>query len=302
MEPRTKIIVDNLRFPEAPRWRDGKLWFSNVFFGPPLRGQVMSVDLEGKVDTPVEIPDAPSGLGWTPDGLALIVSAQARRLLGLRDGRLMEVADLSEVVPYPCNDMVVDGLGRAYIGNMGYDLFSPGAAPTAGPILLVTPGSPGVKPRIVAEGLAFPNGMVITPDGQTLIVAESYGARLTAFTIGENGSLAHRRTWAQLGEIADPETMDSFGEDQITPDGICLDAEGAVWIASPNTNDVLRVLEGGEIVERIPVETVPIACMLGGPQRRTLFITSTGRLGLDESGNDGRIEAVEVRVPGAGLP
>jgi sugar lactone lactonase YvrE len=152
--------------------------------------------------------------------------------------------------------------------------------------------------RVVADGLAFPNGMVITPDGQTLIVAESHAARLTAFHIEPDGSLSHRRAWAQF------EDFGNYGATpgQITPDGICLDAEVAVWVASPNTRDVLRVKEGAQITDRLPLSTIPVACMLGGEGRRTLFIATTESQDPTDRQARGRIETIQVAVAGAGLP
>lgn len=288
MEMKTTVFVDNLRFPECPRWHEGELWFSDFF-----ADRVMRADLHGDVQTVVELPDTPTGLGWTPEGRLLIVSANERRLLRLEDDGLVEVADLSDLVSYPCNDMVVDGQGRAYIANIGFDFGNPQAALKPAPILLVTPEG---SARVAADGLAFPNGMVITPDGQTFIVAESYAARLTAFTIEPDGSLSHGRAWAQF------EDRGVFSEGQITPDGICLDAEGAVWVASPNTRDVLRVREGAEITHRILIDTIPLACMLGGPERRTLFIPTTESLDPSDSKAIGRIETIQVDVPGTGLP
>jgi len=292
MEMKTTVLADNLKFLEGPRWREGRLWFSDMF-----AQRVMSVDLNGDLQTVVELEDVPSGLGWTPEGRLLVVSAMDRRLLRLEDEGLVEVADLSGLVSYPCNDMVVDGQGRAYIGNMGYDFGNPQATPMPGLILLVTTEGEG-SARIVAEGLAFPNGMVITADGKTLIVGESHAARLTAFGIRPDGSLSPGRVWAQFEDWGD------FGthEGQITPDGMSLDAEGAVWVASPNTRDVLRVREGGEITHRIPLGAFPLACMLGGPERRTLFILTTESLDPSDSKAQGRIETIQIDVPGAGLP
>lgn len=279
MSPTT--ILDGLCFGEGPRWHDGKLWFSDMH-----ALWVMTVDLSGRADKIVEVPGHPSGLGWLPDGRLLVVSMEDRRLLRLDPGGFTEVADLSRLAPFHCNDMIVDRHGRAYVGNFGFDLHH-GATPTATTLVLVEPDG---RARVVADDMLFPNGTVITPDGRTMIVGESFGARLTAFDIAADGSLSNRRVWAQL--------------ERDTPDGICLDAEGAVWLASPISNSVVRVREGGEITDRITVEKQAFACMLGGPDRRTLFIcTATdGAPETCQALRDGRIEIVTVDVPGAGLP
>jgi sugar lactone lactonase YvrE len=283
---KTTVLVDNLRFPEGPRWHEGKLWFSDY-----STNQIMNVDLDGKLQTMVELPDLPTAHDWTPDGRMLIVSANARELLSVEDGELVTAADMSGLVAYACGELVIDQHGRAYVGNIGFDFGSEPAVPNPGSILLVTPEG---KAQIVSEGLGFPNGMVITPDGKTLIVAESYGACLTAFDIEPDGLLSHRRAWAQF------DTSLSFEEGRFTPDGICLDAESAVWVASPG--EVLRVHEGAQVVDRVPVHGFPLACMLGGPERRTLFILITSSQNPMESDVKGRIETIEVDVPGAGLP
>jgi sugar lactone lactonase YvrE len=286
MEMKSTVLVDNLKFPEGPRWHEGKLWFSDY-----STNQILNVDLNGNLQTVVELPDLPTAHDWTPDGRMLIVSANARQLLSLEDGELATAADMSKLVPYACGELVIDWNGRAYVGNIGFDFGTEPAVPNPGSILLVTPEG---KAQIVAEGLGFPNGMVITPDGRTLIVAESYNARLTAFAIEADGALSHRRTWAQFDDSI------SFEEGRFTPDGICLDAEGAVWVAS--LNEVLRVHEGAQIVARIPVDNFPLACMLGGPERRTLFILTTTSLNPINGNASGRIEIVPMDVPGAGLP
>jgi len=279
--PSAELLLDGLIFPEGPRWRDGKLWFSDMH-----AHRVMTVDLAGRSQVVVEVPGQPSGLGWTPDGKLLVVSMTDRRLLRLEAGALVEVADLASLATFHCNDMVVDEQGRAYVGNFGFDLDGQGEFVKAALIAV----DPDGRAWIAADELAFPNGCVITPDGRTLIVGESYAARLTAFEIGPDGSLGGRREWARLAGAV--------------PDGICLDAEGAVWVASPVSNEVLRVREGGEVVERIATSQSAIACMLGGSERRTLFIlTSLGtnpeQLKMKPTG---RIEMVEVSVAGAGLP
>ena len=274
-------MLEELVFPEGPRWHAGKLWFSDMY-----AHRVLTVDLDGKAEAVVEVPGQPSGLGWLPDGRLLVVSMTDRRLLRLDPDGLAEVADLSQLAAFHCNDMVVDIRGNAYIGNFGFDAitqqpFRPAA------IVMVTPSG---RTRCAADNLAFPNGTVITPDGGTLIVGETLAARLTAFEVAPDGSLTNRRVWAQLEGAA--------------PDGICLDAEGAVWVASPFSAEVLRVHEGGRVSDRIPVSTQAFACMLGGPQRRTLFVLTAESAVPDaaRAKKTGCIEVVQVDVPGAGLP
>jgi sugar lactone lactonase YvrE len=283
MSTTTKLVLDGLCFPEGPRWRDGYLYFSDMH-----AHRVMRVDPDGRAETVVEVPDdEPSGLGFLPDGRLLIVSMRQRRLLRLDPGGLVEAADLSSLASFNCNDMVVDDQGRAYVGNLGSDV-NAGQPAKPAELILVPPGG---EPRVAATGLLVPNGCVITQDRRTLIVAESFGARLTAFDIRADGSLSKGRTWAQLAGGA-------------VPDGICLDAEGAIWVAFPLASEVVRVLEGGQIVQRIPVRGLAAACMLGGADRRTLFICAADTHPPDagEPTRDGRIECVEVEVPGAGLP
>jgi sugar lactone lactonase YvrE len=276
------ILLDGLSFGEGPRWHDGKLWFSD------MHAQcVMTVDLDGQSEQVVTVPNDPSGLGWLPDGRLLVVSMRDRQLLRLEDdGTLCLVADISALATHHCNDMVVDEAGRAYIGNFGFDLHNQ-AQPRQAEIVLVEPDGGA---RIVADELSFPNGAVITPDGSTLIVGESFGGCLTAFSIEADGSLSGRREWARL--------------EKAVPDGICLDAEGGIWVASPVSGEVLRVLEGGDVTDRIAVDHEAFACMLGGPERRHLFIC-TAKSSEPEACRDersGRIEVVEVAIPGAGRP
>ena len=277
-----ELLVDGLDFGEGPRWRDDRLYFSDMH-----SNVVLTVDLDGKRSEVCTVPNAPSGLGWLPDGRMLVVSMTDRRLLRLEeDGSLSEVADLSEHAAYHCNDMVVDARGRAYVGNFGWDLFSD-AAPQPAALILVNPDG---ELRVVAKDLKFPNGCVITPDGGTLVVGETMGRRLTAFDIEENGDLSHRRVWAETPGIL--------------PDGICLDAEGAIWVASPESQGCFRIREGGEITHKVEVETEAFACMLGGPQRKHLFICTAGSSRPEDCARqrDGRIEVVEVDVAGVGLP
>jgi sugar lactone lactonase YvrE len=281
MSASTRVLLDGLAFPEGPRWHAGKLWFSDMH-----AHRVMTVDLSGRAETVVEVPGQPSGLGWLPDGRLLVVSMVDRRLLRLDPAGLTVVADLASLATFHCNDMVVDERGGAYIGNFGFDLHA--RAPFKAADLVLVPA--GGAPRVVARALAFPNGCVITPDGGTLIVGESGAGQLTAFPIAPDGSLGERRVWASL--------------DKVVPDGICLDAEGAIWVASPVGTEVLRVREGGAVVDRVQVSTIPFACMLGGPDRRTLFVATAETHQPEETKarRSGRIEVATVDVPGAGLP
>jgi sugar lactone lactonase YvrE len=276
-----KVLLDGLAFPEGPRWHDGKLFFSDMH-----ARQVHAVDMSGKSEVICEVPAWPSGLGWLPDGRMLVVSMTDRKLLRLdRDG-LKEYGDMSKLAPFHCNDMVVDKEGRAYVGNFGFDLHA-NEKPRGTTLVMVAPDG---SARIVAEELMFPNGAVITPDGKTLIVGESFGQRLTAFDVAADGALKNRRVWADLGKSV--------------PDGICLDAESAIWVACPTASEVIRVKQGGEVTERIKVETDAFACMLGGPDGRTLFVATAANSDPEKCRADrtGRIEMTQVEVPRAGLP
>lgn len=276
----TRVLLDGLRFPEGPRWRDGKLWFSDMH-----AGRVMTLDPNGHAETVLRLDDDASGLGWLPDGRLLVVSMKQRKVLRLdRDGLALH-ADLGAVATFHTNDMVVDVRGRAYVGNFGFDL-NGGAAYTPTDLALVHPDG---RVEVAARDLLFPNGTVLTPDGRTLIVGETFAAQLTAFDVAEDGSLSNRRVWAKL--------------EGAVPDGICLDAEGAIWVASPISHGVLRVREGGEVLQRIAVEHQAYACMLGGADRSTLYLCTAAHHDPEKTAaNTGRIEATLVDVPGAGLP
>jgi sugar lactone lactonase YvrE len=275
-------FLDRLAFPESPRWHAGALWFSDFY-----TQQVQRLGLDGQREMVVKVPGQPSGLGWDPDGRMLVVSMNDRRLLRLEGAALVEVADLSGLADFHCNDMVVDVKGRAYIGNFGFDLAARETPRTTGLILVQPEG----RARRVAEDLHFPNGTVITPDGRTLIIAETFAARLTAFDIADDGTLSGRRVWAEV--------------EKTSPDGICLDAEGAIWMASPTSREVIRVREGGEVTNRIATPGQAVACMLGGADRRTLFVLSgkvklTPEQSLEEL--SGMIYSMQVTVPGVGWP
>jgi len=277
-----KTLLDDLCFPEGPRWHEGRLWFSDMH-----DHKVRAVDSDGRAETIVDLGERrPSGLGWTPDGRLLVVSMVDRRLLRLEPDGLVEVANLMELASFHCNDMVVDSQGRAYVGNFGFDL---DARETPRPTALVRVDPDG-SARVAADDLSFPNGAVITPDGGTLIVGETFSARLTAFDVASDGALSNRRVWAQL--------------EGAVPDGIALDAEGQIWVASPVSAEVLRVRQGGQVTSRIQVETQAFACMLGGQAGTTLFICTAENSSPEETAatRRGRIETVEVDVPRSGLP
>ena len=290
MERKLETLMKGLTFGEGPRWHENKFYFSDFY-----SHKVYSLDLSGKHEVIVEIPNQPSGLGWTPDGTMLIVSMKDRKLMSFKDGLLTERADLTELSSFHCNDMVVDIDGNAFIGNFGFNTYD-GEEIKPTNLILVRPGE---EPVLAADNLFFPNGTVITPDNKTLIVGETYAARLTAFDKSEDGSLSNRRIWADLKVNSEEGTVP-------LPDGMCIDEEGAIWVASPSTAEVIRVHEGGMISERIPVQTNAFACMLGGEDRRTLFICTSNGSGVDPEAalreKSGKIEITQVDVPGCGKP
>jgi sugar lactone lactonase YvrE len=281
MSRSTEVLLKDLCFGEGPRWHDDRLWFSDMH-----AGLVLSWSEADGLRTEAEVPGDPSGLGWLPDGRLLVVSMRDRRLLRRDATGLAEVADLSALATCHTNDMVVDAKGRAYIGNFGFDLHT-GEDPIGAALVLVDPDG---GTRVVADNLQFPNGMVITDDGRTLIVGETFGGCLTAFDVADDGSLTNRRNWATL--------------DGAIPDGICLDAEGAIWVANPLGHELLRVREGGEVAETVTLTQLGFACMLGGSDGRTLFACTAGQSEPDacREERNGRIEMVTVEVPGAGRP
>ncbi len=287
MTKTTEVLIDGFTFTEGPRWHEGRLYFSDFF-----THRVLAVDAKGQHETIVKTPYQPSGLGWLPDGSLLIVSMNDQKLLHFNNGALTEAADLSELATHYCNDMVVDKSGNAYIGNFGFDLHG-GEALKPTNLILVRPGE---DPCVVAENLFFPNGTVITPDGKTLILGETFSSCLTAFDINSDATLSNRRVWADLSSIEEGYAP--------VPDGICLDAEGAIWVASPSTNDVIRVQEGGALLDKVEVDRGAFACMLGGESGNTLFI-STANDSQEETclkEKSARIEIIEVDVPRSGLP
>ncbi|MBM3946032.1 MAG: SMP-30/gluconolactonase/LRE family protein [SAR202 cluster bacterium] len=279
-EPR--IFLDGQTFPEGPRWHNNRLYFSDIH-----AHQVTAVDMQGKTEVVARVPNKPSGLGWLPDGRMLVVSMMDKKLNRLDPDGLKVVADLGEYFSGHANDMVVDRQGRAYIGNTGGEIWSNPPTPSRPTsIVMVTPDG---KARVVAREMVGPNGMVITPDGRTLIVAEPGATRLTAFTIGADGSLGNQRVWAQM---------------EGPPDGIAIDAERCVWAGVPREpGKFLRLAEGGQVKQRIEVsDRRGIACALGGPGRKTLFLLESFKTSPDSQKGNGRIRTVEVDVGGAGWP
>ena len=290
-----RVLLDGLLIGESPRWHGGRLWFCHW-----MTGEITSIDPTAPAPTPTvhaRVPVAlPFSIDWLPDGRLLAAAGPERTILrddgglvGDGDGDLDEWAthaDLTPLTHASLNELVVDAQGRAYVNGIGFDMMA-GEAPGPGFIALVEPDG---SVRRVAEGLAFPNGMAITEDGRSLLVAESYGRRISAFAIATDGSLGPARPWAELGAG--------------TPDGICLDADGALWYADVPNRRCVRVREGGAVLDEIHLDRGAFACMLGGPERRTLCITAAdwgGVAGLS-GGPTGQILAVDVSVPCAGRP
>lgn len=278
-----RVVADDLIFAEGPRWHDGALHISDMH-----GRRVLRVRLDGSVTTVAEIDDMTSGLGWLPDGRLLVVAMAKRKVMRQEaDGMMVEHADLGEFATFHCNDMIVTQDGTAYVGNFGFSLF-PMGDPCPAAVARITPDG---QVSVGAADLWFPNGIAITADGGTLIVAESAGYCLTAFAIAADGTLSDRRVWAQL-------------ETGHAPDGICLDAEGAAWVAVPHLKQFVRVREGGEVVETIAVDRHALACALGGEDRRTLFMTVSAELEPDRclANPTAAVLATEVEVAGAGRP
>ena len=288
MMTRIKTLVDSatgLKFAESPRWHDGKLWFLDIH-----DKRIKTLNLAGSVATVLELPFIPNSFGLTPEGTVMVGDAFQRRIHRWAGVALQQVADISDVTRFCLSDGIVDAKGRLYVGDIGYNFFDPAAKPVETCVIVLV--GPDGRASVVADRLFFPNGMVITPDGRTLIVGETLGHRLTAFDIQDDGSLSNRRVWAQL-----PPT--------VCPDGICLDARGAVWCANPKGKDsVVRVREGGKVADRIQVDTHAYAVMLGGPERRHLFICASGSHDPAEIQRNpsASFHIVEVDVPGAGIP
>ena len=280
-----RVLLSGLAFPESPRWRDGRLWVCN--WGAQ---EIVAIDPEGRGEVVLPAPTAslPFSVDWLHDGRMLIVAGREGLLLRREPDRsLATYADLNGLSDRGWNEIVIDGRGNAYVNGPGFDMMS-GEAFAPGVIALVTPNG---AVRQVADGLAFPNGMAVTPDNTTVIVAESYASRLTAFAIAADGNLSNRRIWADLGDGC--------------PDGICLDAEGAVWYADVPNKRCVRVRDGGEILETIALDRGGFACMLGGADRRTLFIAAAHWRGPEtmfDGARTGQLLAASAAASGVGWP
>ena len=286
-----KPIADGFHFLEGPRWRAGSLYVSD-FFGHT----VSTVTEGGAVDTVCTVPQQPSGLGFTPGGELLVVSMLDKRLLRVRDGRTEVVAELEPFAAGPTNDMIVDTAGRAYIGNFGPS-DDQGFATTD--LIVVQPDG---RVGVAASGLAFPNGAVLTPDGRRLIIAETFVNRMTTFAVAPDGTLSDRTLWADLAGVT---TSVSEPGAPVLPDGLTLDAEGAVWVADARGSGALRIAEGGHVIDAIPTGDLSVyALTLGGADRRTMFLCAAPPLHAEDPSEHrhGVLLACRVEVPGAGLP
>ena len=279
----TDLLIGGLGYAECPRWHAGALWFSDFH-----SSSVHRLTPDGVLTTVAVVPGRPAGLAFGPEGDLYVVSSRDRKLLRIADDGLEEIAVLAPYVGGPANDMVMDAAGRAYIGNFGYDLIG-GEPPAPTALLLVEPDG---HVSIVAEDLSFPNGMAITSDGLTLIVAETDASGITAFVIADDGTLGGRRVRASFADAG--------------PDGICVDAHGAVWAAFPLAAELRRIDTDGEVTDRIPTpDRWAVACALGAEDRRTLFVltadTDLERL-RSGGGSSAFVEVTRVAVPGAGRP
>lgn len=287
-----ELLVDGIYFGEGPRWREGRLWFSDFY-----AHKVLSVSLAGDLRTELEIDDRPSGLGWMPDGSLLVVSMTKRQVLRRwPDGRITLHADVNSIATFHCNDMVVDAAGRAYVGNFGFDLDHHLATRGAQAVIAdhVAAKLACIQPdgtvSIASDDMHFPNGTVITPDGKTLIIGETLAGSLTAFDVANDGNLSNRRQWAPTWPRI--------------PDGIALDAEGAIWIANASGPECVRIGPGGAVLQVIDTQDPCYACMLGGDDGRTLFmlVAPSAASAVASVAPKGRVLMTKVDVPHAGRP
>jgi sugar lactone lactonase YvrE len=286
-----RVVAEGLYFGEGPRWHEDRLWFSDFY-----DRAVKSLGADGDVRIEVQLEDQPSGLGWLPDGRLLVVAMQAQQLLRLDPDGPVVHADLAGLAVHLCNDMAVDGLGRAWVGNFGFDLDAEMEARGVEAVLTDHPTAnlvrvdPDGAVHLAAPGMHFPNGTVVTPDGKTLIVAETLGLCLTAFDIAQDGTLSNRRQWAPMGLRA--------------PDGICLDENGNVWVANALAPECVLVAPGGDILATVATSQNCYACMLGGADGRDLYLVTSQTSGKKEASAErtGKIELARANAARAGWP
>ena len=304
-----KKLTGGLYFGEGPRWHENKLWFSDFY-----SHKVMTLDENNSLETVCDVPSQPSGLGWLPNGDLLIVSMLDRKILKFSEGSISVHADLSEYVAHKCNDMVVSRDGTAYVGNFG--MGDAGESLNSTHLMIVKSDGTVLKGP---DNLLFPNGTVITEDGKNLIIAETLGAKLTSFDIEDNGELTNRKLWARtspLFSLLIIKSLSSLGFDLSkidfskysknlhVPDGICLDEKNGIWIASPTTKAVVRIEKGGNITDKINTPKGAFACMLGGKERKTLYVIISNSSDPEEAqaSPEGEIHSIEVEIPGVGKP
>ncbi len=272
--PPFELLVDGVDFGEGPRWRDGALWYSDFY-----QQRVYRVTMDGVRETVVELDDRPSGLGWLPTGELLIVAMTSQRILRFDGTEVVEHADMSAFAVDKCNDMIVDATGNCYVGHFGFDLET-GAEYQPASVLLVRPNG---EVTVAADDVAFPNGSVITPDGATLIVGQSFGGSYLAFDINDDATLSNRREWASIPGTA--------------PDGCAQDDAGAIWFSDALGSQVIRVLEGGEVTHRIPTPQATFACALGGPDGQTLFVLTAPSAAPADAAGTAAGAIYTMRVP-----
>lgn len=294
----TTVVAEGFTYLEGPRWHDGRLYFVDFY-----TYTVNALNPDGGIDQIAVVDQQPSGLGWLPDGRMLVVSMKDCRILRQEpDGGLVEHADISALCTGHANDMVVARNGQAYVGHFGFDLMG-GADHEFASVILVDPDGTS---RAVADGLSFPNGMVITPDDRTLIVNELFGNRVSAFDIKDNGALGPRRDFAAYGDLGDePSWQKRVDASTIVPDGLTMDAEGAIWVADCHNQRAVRIAEGGAILDEVSTSPNGVfAVGLGGGDGKTLFLCVAPD--FDETARsaarEGQLHAVQVDVPHAGTP
>ena len=304
-----KKLTGGLYFGEGPRWHENKLWFSDFY-----SHKVMTLDENNSLEAVCEVPSQPSGLGWLPNGDLLIVSMLDRKILKFSEGSISVHADLSEYVAHKCNDMVVGRDGTAYVGNFG--MGDAGESLNSTHLMIVKSDGTVLKGP---DNLLFPNGTVITEDGKNLIIAETLGAKLTSFDIEDNGELTNRKLWARtsplfslliikflssLGFDLSKVDFSKYSKNLHVPDGICLDEKNGIWIASPTTKAVVRIEKGGNITDKINTPKGAFACMLGGKERKTLYVIISNSSDPEEAqaSPEGEIHSIEVEIPGVGKP